>query len=823
MLDPAAAGTVTAPGTAAAPTEQPATGTTQQAGAGAPPRPVPDQKTIAWVKSWFDQLDDLPEHNLMVEVIKRIEQELMPAWSDPKDPYKGRKSRTVREGEDDRRVNTPLAYLNVQQIVATTVPENHKVRWKPDPEANPSGLGADKLLSKYAKSQGSILEKFTREVQWQDRLEGWVQEACIYPMGVAKLYFERNTKNEPVTQGNRVEQDGQDDADRIQQIMQDLAANRIQPDAPEVVELADLLAAQGKVAEVEIRTGLVLQSVPLKRMLLPRGCTVLEDIYLAPWMGEEVEMTRRNIRKRYPFTLNPDGSWTGIHPDDLNEAQKATSTLKGRKSVNGRGMRGADTGNRNTIAMEDQELTLIEVWDRESGYVYVFLRGVNYHIAKWIPEKTPEQWFPYHILVLDRLPGQVAGVSKVELQMDEQARINRKRSDEEKARYHSQPKGIADSTYWDEEKQSKSVNIKPYTLKGLPLGGNKIQDVVQWFSTPMVPEAYNTIQDRQDLNRAANISAQSLGVTGEADFAVEVEQAAQGTAISGQAIKNRIRRGLERLYDAAMQLIQQEVTCEEALELDPTVVWPKVYGDGEAQQLYKTIRQEVRAGLLPGMMQAYAPQMDPTTQQLTTPNMPPPAEIERQLYEQAEPLVQEKCLATFGVPKPLSRESLYRRLRVHVTVALDAQVDRNKRLNGLMKLFESAAGMIQAADAAGTHIDIIPLMKQLAPLVEADEDLVDEMFSPDPNASASMLLQVLTKGGTVDPQLGVQLAEILTAQAAQQVAPPGAPARGAPARGAPAPGAAGGQAPAAPPLAVPSMPPEPAGDTGPDPAAAAAA
>ncbi len=662
------------------------------------------------------------------------------------------------------------------------------MRWKPEQLANPEKIEADKLLMDYGRSIASITRKFIGEIQWQDRLEAWIQEAAIYPMGIIKLYFERETTNEPVTDGKRVEQDGQDQIARIKQLSADIAENRIQANDPQVIELNDLLTGLGQKAEIDIREGLVVQSVPLGNFRLPRGITILEDVYLVPWMSQDVMLAKKAIRKRFPFKWNEDGeSWTGVHPDDLVEAAAVKPGASRKDQIKDLRKTSSRAAKSDARADENTELLVREIWDRESGNVVVFVEGVSYPVAKWKPTKVPEQWFPFHILVLNRLPNQVAGIGGVELMMDEQARINRKRTDEEMARWHSLPKGIVDSNFFKEEDQNKLVGLTPFKLKGINLGGKNINEMIQWTSTTVDPRAFDTSQDRQDLQRAGNVSSQSLGVTGEAEFAAEVEAANAGTAISSQANKNRCRRALERFYDATAQVLQQEVGRGQALELDPTVVWPTVYTDAEAETMYETIRKEVRAGLLPEMAQQAMAGGGATFN---------PKELQRQVEQAAEPLVEKRCLEEFGVPKPLSRQGLYRRLRVKVIVAMDAAIDRNQRMRTMMKIFEGLAAMVTACAAAGFRVDPMPFLKQAAHLFEADEDLVEEMFHPDTNATAALLLQAMATGGDeIDPQTAMGLIQALqpTVEAAMVAAANGEK-----------PAQAGGGAPA--PAPAPAMP-----------------
>lgn len=747
---------------------------------GRPPRPNVDAKTVGWMSAWWGTTEDLPHHDITVRAHEVCQQALHPAWYDDKDPFKGRALVAQRSREHDRLVRTPLIYLNNQQNVAQSVPETHDPKWKTQEQANPERLGADPTQKKFANSIRSVTKKYAADAGQQEVLEAWVADACNFPMSVLKIHFERELEREPLKSG--IEQDGQDNLARIRQLSEDIARGTIAKDDARAVELADLLAGIGKTGEIEVREGLVVENLDLRRVRFPWVAT-LESIYLSPWISHDEDIKKRKLRALFPFKVtgqDAEGNitWEGIHPEDLEAATPCGSGSRKNHLENydrSRSMKGGPTtgsGGNNGSQSDETKLMVREIWDRESGYVYVMVEGIPYPAAKWIPTKTPAQWYPFVFLVLNRVFGQVTGIADTELQADTQARIHRKQSDEELARYNCQPRGFIDSTMMDEKEQKEIVKSEPFSWKPLRLGGKGIEAMMKVFQWAFDPRHFDRSADNIDLTKEASLPQQALGGVGGPDaphFAKEIEVAAAGSAISSNFRNSRIRRGLDRVYDLEAQILLQELDPEAAMAVDSTVFWPEFYSDQEAKAAYDQISKEVKAQVVHEVVRQIAP-VDPFTG-VSDPRRLDPRMLQSKVNEAAQPLIEAQCMQKFGLPRPMSRKLLYSQMFVRTSVVLDGELDRAKRLSGFTKGLESTAMAIQAAASAGINADWRPILRELSRLSGGDEDMAEEMFSVDANGAAKMLADAMQAGGQLSPEALALLQQLapMVAQQAQQV------------------------------------------------------
>jgi hypothetical protein len=779
-----------------------------------PARPTPTAAVVAWVKDWWKRTDDLPQKVIALRGSRACTQTLFPAWWDPKDPWAGRKPRELRDGVDDRTVNSPLAFLNVQQTVALTVPAGHKARWKPE-ETMEDDMGGDPFLKKFGKGLGLVVRTHLKEANFQDRLESWVFNATSYPVGIVKVNYSRELEKDAVRNAGR--NDEQSLLARIRVLAEDLAAGKITELSPEMVELKKAWQTVNDKNEIVVYERLIVQTIEIERWGCDGRITKLEDVYDADFMFHDVDMPLDKIREQFPYKVvaNPDdpelSAFTGVHPDDMHRLATGDHARILREGAVDREREVANftgtTAATSTAGAPNEKLrnTLLvrEVECKADRRVYVFIEGLDYPALSYEKENPPEQWYSYVLLVPNEIPKSVYGISDVELMADEQHAINTKRTDMERARYEGQPRRFYNSSMMDPA-QATSLTAKPWVWNPLPLGTQKMGDVMMQFESVVRPETFETESNERQLQKSASLPEQALGVTGKAKFAAEVNVAAQGSSIQAKFRANRINRALERFYTVCAQILLQVVSPDVARDIaGPDCPWPIVYGEEEAKQKLMEIKQQCINEAMPKFMQAVP--RDPET---GAPIIPAPEQIKAQVDAIIGPQVAQRCIETYGFPTPLSRESLFRRLKVRVSVAMDQQLDSQQRLQQIQLVFQAMAGAVQACQLAGIQFNVKPFIKRVCKIMD-DDDLEEEMFTEDPNKAGAVLLQALMQGAPIDPELELQLFKTLQpliAGAVQQIQ--AAQAQQQPGKG-PAP--AGGKGPGGPP---PAIAPPPGGAPG---------
>jgi hypothetical protein len=223
------------------------------------------------------------------------------------------------------------------------------------------------------------------------------------------------------------------------------------------------------------------------------------------------------------------------------------------------------------------------------------------------------------------------------------------------------------------------------------------------------------------------------------------------------------------------EILVQELTPEEVKQdCGPGAFWPVVYSDAEGKKLYDEITKQVDAEL----------QMQQQAMQLQSAQMgqPPVVTNPDQATSARQAAIEAKCMEVFGFPEPVTRETLFRRLRCKVTVAMNAQADRAQQGRSLLQLFETIQAGATAAQAAGKVFDPTFILKM------AGHPEWETMFKDDPAQLGAQFLQLsLQNPGAVPPELAMQIVQLLMpvvqqaqiSQVAQAGQPQGSPSSAA--------------------------------------------
>jgi hypothetical protein len=556
--------------------------------------------------------------------------------------------------------------------------------------------------------------------------------------------------------------DEQDNRARLQHLMQEAMLGRIQQTDPEWQELFELQEALAGSGEVAAWRGFEVENVPLWAYGFDQRIRDTEQIYKSRRMWHDVLMTRDEVAARFRFQIletDEDGrptKWTGAHPLDLDAATIWAEGENGdapkdiaREEVERNRRESTQNTQTNAYGGEgysqgDELLRLREVWDRETGKVYQLISGISYPVFEWVPKRTPQQWFPFVILVPNRVPGDPYGISDVELMKDEQDRINRKANEEEKSRQNGIGKGVYEKSLVDPQETDNVGNAKAGSWTGVQTKTDDIRKAFAVLSQPHDPRHFDKTENFQNMNQMGALPDQVQGVTGRADFSSEVQAAVQGASIMAQKRQEIVHRALRRLYDLIGELAIWNVTPEMAQQLaGQHALWPQVVDDAEAQAAVAEIQQQAQQMALIEI-QSVAQEAMATGQQ------PDMAALQAQMAEAQQLIADGLMRDRFGFPEPLTREALYRRLRIEVRVSVNGALDRDRRLLALSKLLEAMASL-------GVQPPPGPVLRVMADLLGEDDE-IDAWLQQDPNQLVMQTLKALNENpNALQPEVAEQL------------------------------------------------------------------
>jgi hypothetical protein len=738
-----------------------------------PPRPALDPSVMAFTKALWDETRNLPAFDEAVKSAREAQATLFPAWHDRGDKWRGKVPIEKRTRKEDRLVRTPHIYLNQRQAIAQTVPEDHAAIWQPREQVKPrdsTEIAASGPEEQWADTVRIAVTEYLGEARVQEWLEAFVADAKSFPLAVIKITFQRDWESDALN-GPSSSGDEEDSTARLRMLAEEYARGNLQKDDPRYLEMHQLASTLGGKTEMQLWRRIRLSTVPINAFRAPDSCKNPLTIYDQPWLADDMEMTPEEIRTKYAFKPDADGkTWKGVHPEDLEVASgKTDGAGYGRTAGNSNLKRRSTRRGGNTRGSEDVKRTLVvsEVWHRISNTVYTLVEGIPYPVAKWIPDRQPERWFPYIVVVPNPIPNDLYGISDVELQADIQHRINRKGTDEEKARWLGLPRDFFDNSIQDEKKIGTAISeAKPGKATGLPLAGRSITEVLQRLSYDVKPDAFDATRDKQDLRLAGRMSEQRQGVTGTAKFAAEVQEAAAGTELATSFDQNIYKRVLEDLYDRTAQILIFELDEDDWYDVaGPHALVPQIGTEAEVREAKAGIRKDAMQEASKQIIQSLG--QDP---ELMTPwGQPDPLAMKRKAREIAANIEEQLTTNRYGPNGLISREGLYRRLRVKVVLSLNGSIDKKQRMQAMRTMMEGLLFAAQAAKEAGMRFDPKPWLRRWAQLT-GEQTALDAMFDDNPDSVAGALVQLLAKGSQLDPQTLAMLGQVLGPLMAQQAA-----------------------------------------------------
>jgi hypothetical protein len=726
-------------------------------------RPPVPSRMRARVEELWKETNGVPDFDRAVSAFRECQKSLFPSWFDRTDPFRGLTPQEQQTRETNRKVRVNYCLKNVQQTVAMLVPDDHSFEFKPIPEVGTENE-VDPTDQRFGDTLKMELTRHLEEIRWQDIIQGYAQDAVSFRIACMKVTYDASYLGSPVST-NQEDPDTQQNVQRLRVLVED-HARRVFTDQDarfeEMMELKDSLGVEG---ELETWAGISAESIPLDCIRWDSTVRDIDRIHRARWISHDVLMNGKELRAKFPYRDNGDGTWEGIHPDDidsLTSGQRGASGVMGDKFWTSQTApsEGSAAQSSGTSEAQNRRFLVREVWIRGDGCVLTLVESLEYPAAKWAPVRTPACWYPFRFFRFNRVQGTVYGISDVEMQRDIQNRVNSKKTDEEKARWLSLVRWAYSTELIDEQEAIKLKNMNPGELKGINTQGQTLKDVLMELRMEYDPESFNTTKDEQDMRQMASLPEQVQGVTGRATFATEVDAAMQGAAISSNARMASFRREMEATYTMMAELLVQELTPEQVKQdCGPNAFWPQIHSEADGKRLYAEITAQVDQELA---LQDQAAQFQSslTGQPYQEPN-PDEATSARQAA------IEAKCMEVFGCPEPMTREVLFKRMRCKVTVAINAQADRAAQGQSLMQLFGAIQAGATAAQAAGMSFDPKPLLKM------AGNPEWATMFINNPAQLGATFLQLAMQNPQqVPPDLAVQIVQLLlpAAQQAQMAA-----------------------------------------------------
>jgi hypothetical protein len=733
-----------------------------------PPRPQASQAQKRYVQRWLDETADTEEFR---DAVRQYESDLSVLHPSDERWNWGRRDRhSHRTGpsgrpwrgakasrREDRNVEVARVFRSAQQTLAMVCPYDFGVRWTERPMVRaPDGMfhqdKGDVWLRQFAATLSSIVDIYGDEIHLNRIIRSWVFQAIQFRVGILKVGFSRNWYEDPLS--SMRPSDEQESMARLQYLGERLLRGEINEQSAEAEEIKGLIAGLMAGGMVEVSQQLTATTIPLTRFKCDGQVSSPEELAGARWMGEDFLMTRAQIEERFPFSWKDDGTWEGVHPQDFATSTTAVYDIRGRRiSDENRAELQREANHRRgrnraeDLPADDNYLYVVkEIWSRLEGKTLWLMEGIDYTIGEQIYTTRSKYWFPYRIMGMNPREGTWYSLSDTELAGPIQNRQNLKLTDENKSRWFAMGRGIYNTQLIDEQEAIKLGTLEPGKLKGINLGGAKIQDVIMWLQSPHDPKWFDIRQDEEDMRFILRQPEQQLGVTDAKTTATAINTANTGTQIASSDKANLVKNGIGDVFGDIAEVLVQELRPDEVMqECGPNAVWPKIFDERTAGQLKQQIFDQVTEEVT----QAVEQQLAAALMAGQPPQISEP-QIDAMIAQRRHQLMVQE----FGAPEPMTRESLYRRLQVSVKVSMNGRADQQQRIQQLVAVLKELTGLgMTRAD-----FNLEPLARLVMHLMGEDDD-AESIFKPDANALIAAVAQIAqTNPQSISPEAAQVLA-----------------------------------------------------------------
>lgn len=542
-------------------------------------------------------------------------------------------------------------------------------------------------LDKFSETLGLVLNTYLERARLKKRAKGAVRAALTCSYGVLKVVYQRDLETDPIIL-NRL-QDAQDNLARIDGLLSRMAGDSNDRDQLELQRAQLMQTVEGlkQDAEAKQMDGLVIDRVLTDQLVIDPSVTEFDDYTQADWLCQLIPMRRGTVEELYKVKI-PHAT---VYESSL---QRAISVAESKLVQ-------AQSGASQTS--EDEQVCVMEIWDRISQRVYTMVDGCDYFIREpYSPPKVGARWYPFFLLSYKYTDGRFVSQSLVDLMEKLQDEHNDTREKYAAHRRLCVPGYLASADVDDRSIQRFTDSVLGEVVILKNANGEDIRGMIQPKSFPPIdPSVYDTSLIRQDIEQCTGLQDAMRSTVISPKTATEANIMQQGLSGRVSSFRDDIEDLLQELALYSAQVLLRELT-----EVDVA----KIMGEPVTQ-------------------------VDPETGTAFIVSRP---------YEWRD---------------NLSAEQVNRLIKIKIIAGSTGSPDKLSQQENWQKLLPSIQGLLQMLYQLKMQgVDSKPVEKLLTETVRRFDDRIDpQMFIPDiqapaPQQQAPMGAQGQGAGG-IDPAM----------------------------------------------------------------------
>ena len=455
-----------------------------------------------------------------------------------------------------------------------------------------------KRLETFTDTLGTVLNTYLERGRLKKRAKAAVRAALTCSYGILKVVYQRSLEDDPIILGRL--QDAQDNLARIDGLLSRIADGDEQAYQLEVLRKQLEQTVKGLEADAEARRvdGLVIDRVLTDQLIIDPTIAEFDDYAQADWMCQVVPMRRQTVEETYKIKVKATAT---IYESSL---QKAICAASERKTLQKTGADETD---------DDDQVAVLEIWDRVSQRVYTMVEGCDYFIREpYSPEKVGARWYPYFLLSYKATDGRFVSESLVDLMEKLQAEHNETRETFVAHRKLCKPGYVAsaDVDQRSIERFTDSVLGEVTVLRNSD--GQDVRNLITAKQFPPIdPQVYDTSLIRQDIEQCTGLQDAMRSTVVQAKTATEAQIMQQGLSGRVASFRDDVEDWLQEIAQYSAQVLLREleevdvarIMGDPVTQVDPlsgvtfVVDCPYEWPMGlSAEQVNRLIRIKITAG-----------------------------------------------------------------------------------------------------------------------------------------------------------------------------------------------------------------------------------
>ena len=432
------------------------------------------------------------------------------------------------------------------------------------------GDAEDPKLTKFTETLTLVLNTYLERAKIKARGKAVVRSALTCSYGILKVVYQRDLETDPIILDRL--QDAQDNLAHVTGLLARMADDDLGRDALEVkkLELEQTLEGLKHDAEANRLDGLVIDRVLTDQLLIDPSVIDFDDYTQADWMAQLIPMRRGTVEETYKIKI-PSAKSYDTTLDAPFGKQGNTITQATKES---------------TSSSEDEQVCVIEIWDRLSQRVYTMVDGCKYFIREpYSPAKVGSRWYPFFLLPYKKTDGRFVSESLVDLMEKLQDEHNETREKFVAHRDLIKPGYITTSDVSERTiKRFADSVLGEVTVIESAEGQDPATVIRPKAFPPIDPNVYNTEVIRQDIEQSTGLQDAMRSTVVKPKTATEAQIMQQSLSGRVQAFRDDVEDLLQEIGQYSAQILLRELTEEDVakvvgdpvIEQDPMTLAPVV-------------------------------------------------------------------------------------------------------------------------------------------------------------------------------------------------------------------------------------------------------